>query len=254
MTYTTYSDTSGVWVNGTTPVNAANMNAIRSFLLAGWFDSAITSDGSGHLTASSFTTPGNILMGGGRLGISLAGDTLDGHTNPGTLYIKSLGISSSLHFQASDGSGTTITPLTLSSTGMTLNGSSQITGTSSLDNGDITTNGSGIMTLLGLILNGRLNLGAMPTVQALSNNATITLPTSGSIKNISTSASVTGIILSTSGANSGDVIVLVNSGTGGTTLTFAASGSNVRLGNNVTLSAGDWTLCIFDGTNWYVQP
>lgn len=50
MTYTTYTDSSGAYVNGTTPLSAQNMNNFRSFCLAGWFDSLITSNGSGALT------------------------------------------------------------------------------------------------------------------------------------------------------------------------------------------------------------
>lgn len=51
MTLTTYSDT-GAWVNGTTPVNATNMNAIRSFLIAtgAMWDSNASWDGNGLLT------------------------------------------------------------------------------------------------------------------------------------------------------------------------------------------------------------
>lgn len=65
MTLTTYSDT-GVWVNGTTPVNATNMNAIRSFLIAtgAMWDSNATWDGNGLLTLVSlaFSGAGKIVM------------------------------------------------------------------------------------------------------------------------------------------------------------------------------------------------
>lgn len=66
MTLTTYSDTTGGWVNGTTPVNATNMNAIRSFLIAtgAMWDSNATWDGNGLLTLISlaFSGAGKIVM------------------------------------------------------------------------------------------------------------------------------------------------------------------------------------------------
>lgn len=52
MSYTVYSDVlGGSAVDGSTAVNAALINSFRAFCLAGWFDSAITSNGSGILTA-----------------------------------------------------------------------------------------------------------------------------------------------------------------------------------------------------------
>lgn len=63
MTLTTYTDASGLWVNGTTPLDAANMNAIRSFLTASgaMWDSNVSWDGNGRLNAG---TAGNSVTGG----------------------------------------------------------------------------------------------------------------------------------------------------------------------------------------------
>ncbi|MGH2478111.1 MAG: hypothetical protein ACRDHW_00430 [Ktedonobacteraceae bacterium] len=58
MALTTYTDTSGLWVNGSTPVNAANMNAMRAFLIAAgaMWDSNAAWDGSGRLNATTAST------------------------------------------------------------------------------------------------------------------------------------------------------------------------------------------------------
>lgn len=56
MTYTTFTPDPGAFVNGVSPLSAAVMNAFRTFCLAGWFDSLITSDGSGVLTVAGLTT------------------------------------------------------------------------------------------------------------------------------------------------------------------------------------------------------
>lgn len=63
VTYTQY----GPWTDGGSPGVAAEfLNPLETFLVAGWFDSAITSDGSGNLSAVSFiaTTTGTVLNGG----------------------------------------------------------------------------------------------------------------------------------------------------------------------------------------------
>lgn len=68
MALTTYTDTSGPWVNGVTPLSAANLNAMRAFLIASgaMWDSNISVDGSGMQTVLSqrINTVGVVLTGG----------------------------------------------------------------------------------------------------------------------------------------------------------------------------------------------
>lgn len=76
MTLTTYTDTTGGFVNGTTPLNATNMNAIRSFLIAtgAMWDSNASWDGNGIQT----------LLG---LKVNPTGTTINGGTSgSATLY------------------------------------------------------------------------------------------------------------------------------------------------------------------------
>jgi len=159
MTYTTYSDTTAPngFVNGVTPLSATNMEAFRDFCKAGWFDSQITSNGSGVETVVGL-----------------------------------------------------------------------VAGTS------------------GLTENGPLLL-PYPSVQTLSNNSTITLNT-GPLIVVTTSANVTGIIMS-AGATAGQVVFVYNNASAGT-VTFAASGSRVRNGSNITIGVGRICVAIWDGSNW----
>lgn len=55
MTYVTYSRTGPFVDNGSPPIDHVFLNAVETFLAAGWFDSLITSDGSGHLTLANNT-------------------------------------------------------------------------------------------------------------------------------------------------------------------------------------------------------
>lgn len=60
MTYTTYTN-AGPFNPGTSPgISAAFLNAVETMLHAGWFDSAITSNGSGIETALGFIANGAI--------------------------------------------------------------------------------------------------------------------------------------------------------------------------------------------------
>lgn len=62
MTYTTYTAT-GPFTNGTSPgIAAAFLNNIETMLLAGWFDSSITSNGSGRLTTLGYVCNGPLLL------------------------------------------------------------------------------------------------------------------------------------------------------------------------------------------------
>lgn len=57
MSYVTYT-AAGPFINDNPPaINATVLNSIETFLSAGWFDSAITSDGSGNHSANSYASP-----------------------------------------------------------------------------------------------------------------------------------------------------------------------------------------------------
>lgn len=109
----------------------------------------------------------------------------------------------------------------------------------------ITSNGSGVLTMLGLVLNGPLDLQYPASAQTLTNGATITIP--GPIITVTESGAVTGIIMTT-GTTPGQCVLLYNSGSNN--LTFAASGSHMRNGSNVTVSGGRLLLMLWDGSNW----
>lgn len=64
MTYTTYSRSGPFTDNSPPGISASLLNAIESFLLAGWFDSSITSNGAGALTTSGLTVNGTSSLGG----------------------------------------------------------------------------------------------------------------------------------------------------------------------------------------------
>src|SRR5437899_5709471 len=73
MAYNTYTKT-GPFTNGAAPgISAAFLNAMETFQFAGWFDSLITSDGSGGLAAvkQTLTGPTNNNMAG----VSVNGQT-----------------------------------------------------------------------------------------------------------------------------------------------------------------------------------
>lgn len=64
MTYITYTNT-GPFVNGGAPgISASFLNALETFCHAGWFDSQITSDTNGDLTAVGF------VVNGGAMGVN----------------------------------------------------------------------------------------------------------------------------------------------------------------------------------------
>ena len=139
-----------------TALSAANMNAIRTFLLAGWFDSLITSDGSGVLTVAGLTT-----------------------------------------------------------------GSS------------------------------RIKLADPGTAQTLVTGNTITI--SAPWIKLNTAGNVSGIIMPL-GSVSGQLVFLNNQSSAGS-VTFAASGSNVRNGSNVVIGVGRICTMIYDGTGsvWHAS-
>jgi len=122
---------------------------------------------------------------------------------------------------------------------------------------DISANGSGVATLVGLIANasGITDNGPLllpyPTAQTLSNSSTITLNT-GPLIVVTNSGNVTGIIM-TAGNTAGQVVFLYNFSSSGT-VTFAASGSRVRNGSNIVLSTGHSMMMIWDGSNWTTCP
>lgn len=71
MALTTYSDVSGSFVNGVTPVSAANMNPIRSFLIAtgAMWDSNSSWDGGGvHTLVAHKVNPTSVALSGATSG------------------------------------------------------------------------------------------------------------------------------------------------------------------------------------------
>lgn len=110
----------------------------------------------------------------------------------------------------------------------------------------ITSNHSGVLTVLGLVLNGVLNQQYPGSAQTLSNNSAITLP-SGSIKTVTASSAVTGITVP-NGVTAGDLLIIVNTGGTGNTVSFA--GSNIRDNGNVSINAGHIGFFLWGGANW----
>lgn len=110
----------------------------------------------------------------------------------------------------------------------------------------ITSNGSGILATLGNVIDGQITLGFPGSAQTLTNGSTITL--TQPVTRVTNSGNVTGIIM-TAGSVAGQLILLYNaSGTG--LMTFAASGSNVRQGNNVSIAVGRSCWMLWDGSAW----
>jgi hypothetical protein len=89
LTLTVYSDASGAWVNGTTPVSAANMNAIRNFLIAAgaMWDSNASWNGSGVLTSLGQVVNGPTTING-TLGLKDPG-TAQTLSNGSTITVSS---------------------------------------------------------------------------------------------------------------------------------------------------------------------
>lgn len=81
MSYITYTST-GPFVNGGAPgISASFLNALENFCSAGWFDSQITSNHSGVLTALGLVT------GSGLLSLASHAQSVNGSTS-GTLTIN----------------------------------------------------------------------------------------------------------------------------------------------------------------------
>lgn len=112
---------------------------------------------------------------------------------------------------------------------------------------NISADGSGILTLIGLILsgNGKIVL-PNPSAQTLTTGNTITIP--GVCVVVTTGGNVTGIIM-TAGTTTGQIIFLYQSSSAGT-VTFAAASSNVRGGSNTILNTGRLYIGRWDGTSW----
>jgi hypothetical protein len=121
---------------------------------------------------------------------------------------------------------------------------------------NISANGSGVETVVGLIAgssglteNGPLLL-PYPSTQTLATGGTINLNT-GPLIVVTCSANVTGIIMA-AGTSAGQVVFVYNvSGSG---VTFAASGSRVRNGSNITITSGRLSIMVWDGSNWTTCP
>ena len=90
------------------------------------------------------------------------------------------------------------------------------------------------------------------STQSLVNGSTIILNEPFSV--VTNSAAVTGIIMS-AGSAVGQVIYVYNStNVGGASVTFAASGSRVKVGSNCSISPGRTSMFIWDGSNWTPCP
>ena len=100
--------------------------------------------------------------------------------------------------------------------------------------------------VLGNILLDQIIFLKYPSNQAIVTGNTITIP--GTMIQVSVAnASTTGIIM-TAGSSAGQLVYLYNLGPN--SLTFAASGSNVRQGSNIVLGNGKLLTMIWDGANW----
>jgi ABC-type uncharacterized transport system ATPase component len=117
----------------------------------------------------------------------------------------------------------------------------------------ITSNGSGVETLVGLIAGGSgiscagpmaLSVPSAAQTLATGNTIVITQP----VTKVTNAGAVTGIIM-TAGTVTGQLILLYNRSTSGS-VTFAASSSNTRMGSATVLAAGCCCLAMWDGTAW----
>lgn len=126
-----------------------------------------------------------------------------------------------------------------------------LTATGAMWDSNASWDGNGLLTLVSLAFSGAGKIVMpSPSAQSLSTGNTITIP--GPFIKVTTSGNVTGIIMAT-GSTTNQVALLYQSSSAGT-VTFAASGSNVRNGSNVILNVGRLYLAIWDGSNWAFGP
>lgn len=109
----------------------------------------------------------------------------------------------------------------------------------------ITSNGSGVLTTLGLVLNGLLTLLYPASAQTLTNSAAITV--NGPVAAVTASAAVTGITLP-NGSAAGQFLLVVNTANTGITVSFA--GTNIRDAGNVSIIAGHLGIFLWTGSAW----
>lgn len=105
---------------------------------------------------------------------------------------------------------------------------------------------SGVLTALGLVLNGPFTLLYPASAQTLTNNAAITV--SGPVVAVTASASVTGITLP-NGSAAGQFLLIINTANTGVVVSF--SGANIRDVGNVSIRAGHLGVFLWAGTAWY---
>lgn len=101
------------------------------------------------------------------------------------------------------------------------------------------------------ILNG--SASSLDAAATVTTSGTITLPTTGNVKKLTTGGAVTGVIL-TAGAYDGQELTLVN--VSANSITFAAAGtSNVADGTSGVIAANRSMKFIWDATSarWYRQ-
>lgn len=110
----------------------------------------------------------------------------------------------------------------------------------------ITSDGSGVLTTLGLVLNGLLTLLYPASAQTLTNSAAITV--NGPVAAVTAAASVTGITLP-NGSAAGQILLIVN--TAGTGVGVSFSGTNIRDVGNVSVLAGHLGLFLWTGSAWH---
>lgn len=129
-----------------------------------------------------------------------------------------------------------------------------VLGSSSLDNGTITTSGAGALTATGAVKAGIVQQNqASGTVQTLTTGNTITVAANTSSVRVTAGAAVTGIILG-AGTLGGQLLSVIHEGAAANTITFAASGtSNVADGTSDVITGPSARLYVWDSVTalWY---
>lgn len=123
-----------------------------------------------------------------------------------------------------------------------------VTGKASLDNGSVTSDGSGNVKVGTLSENQTTG-----TVQTLTTGNTITTPANTGVVRVTAGAAVTGIILG-AGTTPGQNLTVIHEGAAANTITFAASGtSNVADGTSDVITGPTARSFVWDSITalWY---
>ena len=125
-----------------------------------------------------------------------------------------------------------------------------VTGSSSLDNGSLTTDGSGNVTAVSITAPALFL--PQSNAAAIANGSTIATA-NGGIARCTAAAACTGVIMA-AGTKTGQTVVVINESAAANTITMAAAGtSNVAGGTTVSLAGLAAHLFVWDaGTSlWY---